>query len=161
MSSLINPVTKTTAAPFFLKPTASVSCLGALGLYKRAGSDASSQDTGYALCQLGLLARESAEGYVEDVLIFDERHTKVDVAVTNVHRQALRVLCGDDGLAALENMSLPRRMTTSAWLMTGGDTSRVSEGAAGFLHIITKELNATTEPEMMNETKSKNYNDCD
>ena len=134
-------VAKPNAAPFFLKPAASVSHCVALGIYKRAGSDATAQDTGYALCQLGLLARESVEGYVQDVYIFDERHTKSDVALTKVHRQAIRVLCGDDGLAALENMSLPRRMTTSAWLMTGGDTSRAAEGAAGFLHIITNQLN--------------------
>ena len=127
-------------APFFLKPTASESRRGALGLYKRAGSDAGPSDTGYALCQLGLLARESAEGYITDVLIFDERHTKQDVAVTSIHRTAVRVLTGDDGLAALESMPLPRRITTSAWLMTGGDTSRAAEGAAGFLHIITKQL---------------------
>jgi hypothetical protein len=142
---------KPTAAPFYLKATAIGSnCQGALGLYKRAGSDATKEDTGYALCQLGLLARESVEGYVLDVRIFDERHTKTDVAVTNVHRKAIRVLCGDDGLAALENMSVPRRMTTTAWLMTGGDTSRSAEGAAGFLHIITKQLDA-----------QQNNNDCD
>jgi hypothetical protein len=140
---------KPTAAPFFLKATAIGSNCGALGLYKRAGSDATKEDTGYALCQLGLLARESVEGYVPDVRIFDERHTKSDVAVTKVHRKAIRVLCGDDGLAALENMSLPRRMTATAWLMTGGDTSRAAEGAAGFLHIITKQLDA------------QNNNDCD
>lgn len=125
------------AAPFVLR--ASAASGGALGLYKRPGSDATARDTGYALCELGLLARESPEGYVEDVLIYDERHTRADVAVTRVHRQALRVLCGADGVAALEAMAT-RRMTTSAWLMTGGDTSRVEEGAAGFLHIISRTL---------------------
>ena len=107
----------------------------ALALFPRAGSDASSRDTGFALCQLGLLAQDSPEGYVEDVVIFDERHTKADVAVTRAHKQAIRVLCGADGLAALERV---KRMTTSAWLMTGGDTSRMGEGAAGYLHVIVR-----------------------
>ncbi len=124
------------AAPFFLKRTGAS---GALGLFRRAGSDATARDSGYALCDLGLLPRASAEGYVEDVLLFDERHARADVAVTRVHRQAVRVLCGADGLAALE-AAAPRRLTTSAWLITGGDTARAAEGVAGFLHIITAQL---------------------
>ena len=123
------------SAPFELRP--SQARKDVLGLFKRAGSDAGANDTGKALCDMGLLARESPEGYIEGVKIYDERHTKKDVAVTRAHRQAIRVLCGADGLALLEET---KRMTTSAWLMTGGDTSRVHEGAAGYLHIIDNDL---------------------
>jgi hypothetical protein len=127
------PAVAEVSAPFVLRLSAAHK--NVLGLFKRAGSDASANDTGKALCDMGLLARESPEGYIEDVIIFDERHTQKDVAVTRAHRQAIRVLCGADGLALLEKT---KRMTTSAWLMTGGDTSRVHEGAAGYLHILSR-----------------------
>ena len=57
------------------------------------------------------------------------------MAVSRVHRQAIRVLCGADSLAALEAMAV-KRLKTTAWLLTGGDAINANNGPAGYLHIL-------------------------
>lgn len=55
--------------------------------------------------------------FISDVFIYDEQHSKTDKAVAYIHREGIRLLCGEEGVAALE---LHRRMGTSSWFMTGG-----------------------------------------
>ena len=55
--------------------------------------------------------------FIPDVFIYDEQHSRTDKAVAYLHRECIRVLCGEEGVAALEKH---RRLGTSAWFMTGG-----------------------------------------
>jgi hypothetical protein len=55
--------------------------------------------------------------FIPDVFIYDERYTRTDKAVAYLHKECIRYLCGDEGVAALEEH---RRMGTSAWFITGG-----------------------------------------
>lgn len=95
--------------------------------------------TGQLLLALGLVeadpdAGDVAEGVI-DCIVYDERHRKSDVAQSALHRKAMRLLCGEDGVALLEAAPV-RRITTSAWLLTGGDVVRAEEGAIPCLHTL-------------------------
>lgn len=73
------------------------------------------------LLSRGLVRVEDDTGnvdkFIQDVFIYDEQHSRQDKAVAYIHRECIRVLCGDEGVAALEKH---RRLGTSAWFMTGG-----------------------------------------
>lgn len=55
--------------------------------------------------------------FIADVFIYDEQHSREDKAIAYLHRECIRLLCGEDGVKALLKH---RRMGTSAWFMTGG-----------------------------------------
>ena len=54
-------------------------------------------------------------GYVEGVQLFEENSKKF-VATSNVHKQAILILCGSAALARLEQC---KKMDISAWITTG------------------------------------------
>ncbi len=73
--------------------------------------------TGHGMVLRGKVAIPSPLGYVEKVRLFEE-NTKKFVAVSNVHRQAILILCGAAALARLEQC---RKMDISAWITTGAN----------------------------------------
>lgn len=122
--------------PYQFRPT-TAGPIPALGLCaRRAKHQFENSATGQGMESDGKLQLDSPEGYVENVLIYDERHSRRDIFVAHIHRQAIRVLCGNDSLEALENMPT-KRLTATAFLVTGGDGAHAEDGLAGYLHIIT------------------------
>ena len=55
--------------------------------------------------------------FIPDIFIYDEQHTQTDRAVAYLHRETIRLLCGSDGVEALEKHGC---IGTSAWFVTGG-----------------------------------------
>jgi hypothetical protein len=73
---------------------------------------------GDTLLKMGLVQQEEEdEKFICDVIVFDERHTKQDVGVVNLHREALIMLCREEVVGLIETH---RRITTSAYIFTGG-----------------------------------------
>lgn len=63
------------------------------------------------------------ELFITDVVICADGDAHRDLYISNVHREALRLLCGDEDVALLEAY---RRMGQLAWLVTGGATDTCS-----------------------------------
>ena len=98
----------------------------------RAGEERAS---GTALLHEGVVNQlESPAGFLDDVLIVDQRGP---LFYSRLHLEVVRLLCGDDGVAALRSAS-PCTMIASAWLMTGGDGEKAAEGLQGLLHTIER-----------------------
>jgi hypothetical protein len=90
------------------------------------------QPTGHGLLMRGLVSKPSPLGYIEGVKLYHEPQNKF-VAVSNIHRQAILILCGPDGLAALEQC---KKLTISAWITTGASIHPVIQPlhTIGLLH---------------------------
>lgn len=87
-----------------------------------------------ALLQAGLVTQVPANGdagYIKDVAIIDEAYSGQAVARSDIHRDAIRLLCGEDSIAVLETH---RRITTSAWTFTGADPT--AKRATALLHTL-------------------------
>lgn len=74
--------------------------------------------------------------YICDVTVFDEMKTGIDFAVSAVHRKAIRLLCGEDGVDLLESHKKIGKLT---WLLTGGAIN-VETHDPPPLHLVTKLL---------------------
>lgn len=112
---------------------------GHLALYPRADmAPGDGRPTCNSLVAAGLATPgASPEGFVPDVLVVDGRGA---LFFSTVHVDAVRLLCGDDGVAALRAAAAPGpcTMTASAWLVTGGDGEQAAEGLQGLLHTIDR-----------------------
>lgn len=110
---------------------------GVVGMFPRdknglaAGASMPTGEMLYAfhLLQEGNLASEA--DWIRGVVVNDERGGYVDRHASDLHREAIRMLCGDDGVALLERY---QRISTSAWIYTGGDVSKASRGVFPLLH---------------------------
>jgi len=80
----------------------------------------------------------SAAAFVEDVLLFDDEDERRDMANTRLHRRALEVMVGAEGVALLEAMPAgERRISRSAWVFTGADIAKLaSRGIRSHLHLL-------------------------
>jgi len=54
--------------------------------------------------------------FIPNVYIIDDQHTKKDQIVVYIHREVIRLMCGEEGVEALESH---RRLCTTAWVMIG------------------------------------------
>ena len=96
--------------------------------------------TGQMLLAEGLITiKVSPAGYLEDVLVVDARG---DLFYTTMHLEVVRLLCGDESVALLQN-TVPCKVQGSAWLATGGDVENAHEGLKGLLHTIDRPAEAT------------------
>jgi hypothetical protein len=71
--------------------------------------------TGHGLLLRGLVSIPSSTGYVKGVQLYDDVSNQF-VASSNVHREAMLLLCGSAALSRLEGS---KKMTVSAWATSG------------------------------------------
>jgi hypothetical protein len=90
------------------------------------------------------------ENFIRGVAVFDERHTKADQVIADIHRESIRLLCGEESVQLLEQV---RRMTTSTWMVTGGHTEGIN--ASTKLHVVTKRLTSMSDSTSRPSSKSK------
>ena len=108
-----------------------------------------STPNGTALAMLGKVAIHSSMGYISDVDIVHEDSRRI-IAKSSVHKEIITKLCGQESSSRLETI---KKMTVSAWLITGGNFSVANDGAiAPHLHTIeplpgTRDLPAKAEHE--------------
>jgi len=100
---------------------------GIVGLFNRAevtpkGSGAPS---GQDMVDLLGMPTKDTDDRIVGVRVNNEQGGYVDWGVSDLHRPAIRMPCGDDGVEVLEHY---KRISTTAWLLTGGDMSKMKEG---------------------------------
>ncbi len=120
--------------PYFKLSTIHVpGSTGMLGLVSSRHLPAgTSTPTGAALATLGKVAIHSSLGYIHDVEIVHE-HSMRTIAKSSVHKEIISKLCGQESLSLLATI---KKMTLSAWLVTGGNFSASSSAIAPHLHAI-------------------------
>jgi hypothetical protein len=63
----------------------------------------STMPTGSMLKDLGIVKYETDDSkFVRNVVLFEELHDQRDHAVVDIHREAIRLLCGEEDVAAVE-----------------------------------------------------------
>jgi len=98
-----------------------------------AGETVLIQGKGYL--DRGLLKKTSTTGYIEDVMIFMESQGRF-MYMTRIHRDAIALICGPEGLALLE---ATKAISANAWITTGGDPNpKRPRYCESLLHEITR-----------------------
>ncbi|KAJ1388960.1 hypothetical protein B484DRAFT_409474 [Ochromonadaceae sp. CCMP2298] len=70
------------------------------------------------LLDMGILKQGTSDDeFVCGVTLFDEQNSKKDWAIVDVHREALKMMCGEESIALLESHM---RLGTLAYIYTGG-----------------------------------------
>jgi hypothetical protein len=96
------------------------------------------QPTGSMLLEAGLIRRETAVNdahFIRNVHVYDETYSKCDQIVAHIHREAVRLLFGEESVMLLEQH---KRMSTTTWIISGGGAPGTKE--TGGVHIVVRRL---------------------
>lgn len=108
---------------------------------------------GATLLQQNLVQVETEytdEKFVKGVVVYDEQGRKRDMAMTDIHRGVMSLLCGEESIPLLESH---RRIGTMAWMMTGGGKDMNSNPV---LHSMYPLSSASTTSSTSKNRKSSN-----
>jgi hypothetical protein len=92
---------------------------------------------GMMLLAVGLVKQETEDSkFVCGVTLYEEMHDQCDSAIVDIHKEALRLMCGEESIAILETHM---RIGTMAWIYTGGNPPD-KDPSTPMLHRIVRTL---------------------
>ena len=89
--------------------------------------------SGAMLLAAGVVVAESADGVIPNVVLYNELYPDAEAVKSDVHAEAIRILCGDE---SVELLRAHPKMGISGWLQTGGDVANAAEGVGPLLHTL-------------------------
>lgn len=139
---LITEMASKSSEPGPAKPSPQLPCFelfessrGSVSLRPRAGSRPVSGQNLLIWGLVDAIDQETADedSWISGITLHDEIANAGDWAVSKLHRKATELLCGKEGVELLESV---KRMSTSAWALTGGDM--VAGKPVALLHVVDK-----------------------